>query len=209
MFSPCRRRRAQFWTKLLTLCKLRDLPDEIQMDFILLTALTVGWSSAPPIVATRQFATPSVLAFQPAKWRCGAVRLSAEQDDAASPPAADPAIEALVRDELAALAELEGEAQEAALPGLLQRVQERAAAERVPFEDGYKFGDVSKTEIPTDHLVSAATHTALIGQRDKAQAARSASAASPVVRALLGPDSPSSIIEKPHRSMLKGIRQSL
>ena len=60
-------------------------------------------------------------------------------------PAADPAIEALVRDELAALAELEGEAQEAALPGLLQRVQERAAAERVPFEDGYQFGDVSKT----------------------------------------------------------------
>ena len=50
-----------------------------------------------------------------------------------------------MRDELAALAELEGEAQEAALPGLLQRVQERAAAERVPFEDGYQFGDVSKT----------------------------------------------------------------
>ena len=115
------------------------------MDFILLTALTVGWSSAPHIVATRQFATPSVLTFQPANWRCGAVRLSAEQDDVASPPAADPAIEALVRDELAALAELEGEAQEAALPGLLQRVQERAAAERVPFEDGYQFGDVSKT----------------------------------------------------------------
>ena len=64
------------------------------MDVILVTALTVGWSSAPPI-ATRQFTTPSVLAFQPANWRCGAVRLSAEQDDVASPPAADPAIEAL------------------------------------------------------------------------------------------------------------------
>ena len=94
------------------------------MDVILLTALTVGWSAGPVI---------------PANLRCGAVRLTAD------PPAADPAIEALVRDELAALAELEGEAQEAALPGLLQRVQERAAAERVPFEGGYEFGDVSKT----------------------------------------------------------------
>ena len=94
------------------------------MDVILLTALTVGWSAGPVI---------------PANLRCGAVRLTAD------PPAADPAIEALVRDELAALAELEGEAQEAALPGLLQRVQERAAAERVPFEDGYQFGDVSAT----------------------------------------------------------------
>ena len=109
------------------------------MDFILLAALTVGWSSAPPIVASRQIATPSVLQTQPANLRC-AVRLSE-----ADLPAADPAIEALVRDELAALAELEGEAQEAALPGLLQRVQERAAAERVPFEDGYQFGDVSAT----------------------------------------------------------------
>ena len=94
------------------------------MDVILVTALTLGLSAGPVI---------------PANLRCGAVRLTAD------PPAADPAIEALVRDELAALAELEGEAQEAALPGLLQRVQERAAAERVPFEDGYKFGDVSKT----------------------------------------------------------------
>ena len=68
--------------------------------------------------------------------RCGAVRLTAD------PPAADPAIEALVRtsSRLGARA-----APGAALPGLLQRVQERAAAERVPFEDGYKFGDVSKT----------------------------------------------------------------
>ena len=125
------------------------------MDGILLTALTVGWSAGPvapawsavlPNVAARRPSAPSVLQIHRAKLRCGTVRLSAEQDDAASPaPAADPAIEALVRDELAALAELEGEAQEAALPGLLQRVQERAAAERVPFEDGYKFGDVSKT----------------------------------------------------------------
>ena len=125
------------------------------MDVILLVTLTVGWSAGPvapawsavlPNVAARRPSAPSVLQIHRAKLRCGTVRLSAEQDDAASPaPAADPAIEALVRDELAALAELEGEAQEAALPGLLQRVQERAAAERVPFEDGYKFGDVSKT----------------------------------------------------------------
>ena len=125
------------------------------MDVILLVSLTVGWSAGPvapawsavlPNIAAQRLSPPLVLQIQPANLRRGAVRLSAEQDDAASPaPAADPAIEALVRDELAALAELEGEAQEAALPGLLQRVQERAAAERVPFEDGYKFGDVSKT----------------------------------------------------------------
>ena len=125
------------------------------MDVTLLGSLTVGWSAGPvapawsavlPNIAAQRLSPPLVLQIQPANLRRGAVRLSTEQDDAASPaPAADPAIEALVRDELAALAELEGEAQEAALPGLLQRVQERAAAERVPFEDGYKFGDVSKT----------------------------------------------------------------